>query len=84
LYGFQEEMADCADRTFRSSVCVVFSLRAQPDTIKLIARLLLAVYPGTDSVELRWERSTSQDVEFYVVYYDASVGWLSVDTSFVP
>jgi len=60
------------------------SLKAQPDTIKpLSPRLLLAdVIPGTDSVQLCWERSPSQDVELYVVYYGASVGWRPADTSF--
>ncbi len=61
-----------------------FPLRAQPDTIKpLSPRLLLAdIIPGTDTVQLCWERSESPDVELYVVYYGASVGWVPADTSF--
>lgn len=60
------------------------SVIAQPDTIKpLTPRLILAdVIPGTDSVLLCWEKSSSKDVELYVVYYGTSIGWVAVDTSF--
>lgn len=81
---FRKKWLTALTELFVLQFALFSSLTAQPDTIKpLSPRLLLAdIIPGTDSVELRWERSTSQDVEFYVVYYDASVGWLPVDTSF--
>lgn len=64
------------------SVAVV----AQPvdDTVKPEPPQLLSVdvIPGTDSVQVFWQPSISKDVEFYVIYQYAGIGWVPVDTSF--